>query len=63
MNEERLRTEVRILKAKGYIKNFIEVAELMEMKKSGFYNWLNGQYNLGYEKKQRLEYIINTLSQ
>ena len=42
MYEEQLRERVRILKAKGYVKSYIEVAELLEIKKNGFYNWLNG---------------------
>lgn len=63
MYEEQLRERVRILKAKGYVKSYIEVAELLEIKKNGFYNWLNGQYSLSYEKKQRLKQIIDTLTE
>lgn len=63
MTDELLRERLRILKAKGYIKSYIEVAELLEIPKSGLYNWLNGQYNFGYDKKQRLIEIIDTLTQ
>lgn len=31
------------------------------MSKSAFYNWLNKEFNLGYEKKVFLNDIIDTL--
>lgn len=63
MNDDLLRERVRLLKAKGDIKNYIELAELLEVPKNGFYNWMNNQYNFGIEKKQRLNELIDILTQ
>lgn len=51
MNDNILRYKVKILKATNSIDNYYEIAELLEMSKASFYNWLNEYYNLGYEKK------------
>ena len=61
MNNDKLRVEVKLLKAKGIIDNYYEVAELMEVSNKSFYNWLCGCYNLGYTKQERLQSIINDL--
>ena len=61
MNVDLLRQKVKLLKATDSIQNYYEVAELLEMSKSAFYNWLKGQFNLGYEKKVFLKDIIETL--
>lgn len=61
MNDDILRQRVKILKATESIQNYYEVAELLEMSKSAFYNWLNREFNLGYEKKLFLKDIIDTL--
>lgn len=61
MNDDVLRQRVKMLKATESIQNYYEVAELLEMSKSAFYNWLNREFNLGYEKKLFLKDIIDTL--
>ena len=61
MNDDVLRQRVKMLKATESIQNYYEVAELLEMSKSAFYNWLHKEYNLGYEKKVFLNEIIDTL--
>ena len=61
MNDDELRQKVKMLKATESIQNYYEVAELLEMSKQAFYNWLNKGYNLGYEKKVFLKDIIDTL--
>lgn len=61
MSDEILRKKVKLLKATDSINNYYEVAELLEMSKASFYNWLNKRYNLGYEKKIFLNDIIDTL--
>lgn len=62
MNDEKLRKSVKLLKATGGIKNYNEIAELLEMSKGSLYNWLKGYYNLGYAKKQKLKSIIQDLT-
>ena len=61
MNDNILRQRVKMLKASNSINNYYEIAELLEMSKASFYNWLNEHYNLGYEKKVFLKDIIDTL--
>lgn len=61
MNDNILRQRVKMLKATNSINNYYEIAELLEMSKASFYNWLNEHYNLGYEKKVFLNDIIDTL--
>lgn len=61
MKDEILRVKVKMLKATNSIQNYYEIAELLEMNKASFYNWLCGKYNLGYEKKVFLIDIIDTL--
>ena len=60
MNDDVLRQRVKMLKATESIQNYYEIAELLEMSKSAFYNWLNKEFNLGYEKKVFLNDIIDT---
>lgn len=61
MNDNILRKKVKMLKATDCIHNYYEIAELLEMSKASFYNWLNEKYNLGYERKVFLNEIIDTL--
>lgn len=61
MNDNELRKKVKMLKATDGIKSYYEIAELLEMSNSAFYNWLHAQFNLRYEKKVFLKEIIDTL--
>lgn len=54
MNDNKLREEVRIMKALGKIKRYCDVAQEIGMTEKSFYNWLNGYYTLGYTKKKLL---------
>ena len=62
MNDDNLRTDIKVLKAIGQIDNYAEVAEMIDIKVNSFYNWLNGYYNLSYAKKQKLKEIADILS-
>ena len=62
MNNENLRKEVKMIKALQDI-SYTELAEFLEIKRSSFYNWLKGQYNLSEEKQNRLSDIIDTLKE
>lgn len=61
MNDKELRKKVKMLKATDSIHSYLEVAEMLEISNSGFYCWLNGYYNLGAKKKERLKEIIKDL--
>ena len=41
MSDEQLRKQVKLLKATEAISNYYEIAEILEMTSTAFYNWLN----------------------
>ena len=43
--------------------SYKEIAEYIELPPKSFYSWLNGQYEVGEERKQRLKEIIDTLQE
>lgn len=57
-----LRKEVKILKAIQGV-SYKELAEYLEIRQDSFYNWLNGQYDLGDKKQKRLFEIVSTLKE
>ena len=57
-----LRKECKLLKALQGV-SYKELAENLEIKTDSFYCWLNGYYELGQEKQQRLEEIIALLKE
>lgn len=61
MRDKDLIKRIKLLKATGGIDNYYELAEILDMSVKGFYNWLGGYYNLGYEKKQLLKEVIDDL--
>ena len=62
MSDNELRKQVKLLKATEAVQNYAEIAEMLEMHKGSFYNWLKGYYNLGAGKKERLKEIIECLA-
>ena len=61
MNEF-LRNEVKYLKVYQNVQ-YKEIAELLEIQRASFYNWLKGYYDLGEEKQRRLKEIIGDLKE
>ena len=62
--QDELRYKVKLVKAQGGISSYKEIAEdYLETSYKGFLNWLNGQYEYGYEKEQLLNTIIDDLLQ
>lgn len=61
MNDEALRRKVRLLKANKSIDNYYQIAELLEMNNRSFYNWLQGAFNFGYERKEQLRKLLEEL--
>lgn len=57
-----LRKQVKELKAYQDIR-YIELAEYLEIKPNSFYNWLRGQYDLSFDRQQRLKQIIEDLKE
>ena len=58
---DNLRQKVRILKAIGQIDSYLELAEIIGIKKKSLYNWLRSEYELGEQKLKALENIVNDL--
>lgn len=61
MLDNKLRREIKLLKATGAINNYYEIAELLDITEKSFYNWLSGCYNFGEKKRQQLKGIIAAL--
>lgn len=61
MNDKELRKNVKLLKATDSIKSYTELAEMLEMSRDSFYNWLRGYYDFGAAKKERLKGLISDL--
>lgn len=60
--QEKLREQVKIIKAiNGDIFTYKDIAEMLGITINGFYNWLNKQYNLSYDKQKILEEFINNI--
>lgn len=60
--QEKLRVRVKKLKVFQGV-SYGELAELMEIGKSSFYNWVNGQYSLSSARADRLIEILDTLEE
>ena len=61
-NNEKLRQQVKILKALQNV-SYKEFAEYLEIKQQSFYNWLKGSYDLSFKKQIKLQEIIITLKE
>lgn len=61
MNEN-LRKRVKILKALNNV-SYKELANYLEISVSGMYAWIEGNYNFGHEKQQRLREILTNLEE
>lgn len=55
-----LRERVRLFKAK-YLFPYSQIAAMLMIPSSSFYNWLNGQYELSEKRQKILEEFINRL--
>ena len=55
-----LRKQVKLLKALQGV-SYKEIAEYLELPPKSFYNWLNGQFEFGEEREERLKDILANL--
>lgn len=62
MEQDNLRKRVRILKALQSV-SYKEVSEYLEIHTNSFYNWIKGYYNLSEEKANRLNEILDLISE
>lgn len=53
-----LREKVRLCKAYSPEWNYVKMAELLQVSKGGFYNWMAGQYDLSPQKQEELKGIL-----
>lgn len=61
--QEQLRKNVRLAKALNDNEfTYKDFASVIDITENGFYNFLNGYYNLSYQKAKELEdFIVNLL--
>lgn len=60
--QKKLRDQVKIVKALyGDIFTYKDLADYLNININSFYNWLNGYYNLGKEKEEKLQVLINDI--
>lgn len=60
--QKKLRDQVKIVKALyGDIFTYKDFADYLNININSFYNWLNGYYNLGKEKEEKLQVLINDI--
>ena len=62
MSDEKLRYEIKMLKAFGQKITYKEIAEYLQITYGAFLHWLNGQYNFSTKRKEELSIIISNLS-
>lgn len=58
MSDKELIKRVKILKAMGFIKNYYELSQKLEITEKSLYNWIGGYYQLSYKNKQKLNNIL-----
>lgn len=61
LTDEYLRNRCKLIKAIGQVESYIELAEMIDIKRKSFYNWLRGEYDLSNSKKTLLNDILNDL--
>ena len=59
--QDKLRQQVKIAKALNDEWNFKAMSEVIQISTYAFYNWLNGAYELSYNKEKVLESLIADL--
>ena len=59
--QDKLRQQVKIAKALNDEWNFKAMSEVIQISVHSFYNWLNGSYELSYNKEKELENLISDL--
>lgn len=60
-NQHELRKSVRIAKALNTDWSYRQMAEVIQITPNAFYNWLNGYYDLSFEKEQELDELVYDL--
>jgi hypothetical protein len=61
LTDEYLRNRCKLIKAIGQVESYIELAEMIDIKRKSFYNWLRGEYDLSNSKKTLLKDILDDL--
>ena len=61
MNQNNLRQQVKLTKALNDDFSYKDFAEALNITDHSFYNWLNGYYNLSYQKYIYLKGILDDL--
>lgn len=58
---EDLRKQVRLCKVYNNEWSYKQFAEVIDITPNSFYNWLNGYYELSYQKEKILKELLSDL--
>lgn len=59
--QDKLRQQVKIAKALNDEWSYKAMSEVIQISTHAFYNWLNGAYELSYNKERELTDLVSNL--
>jgi len=64
MDQKNLRKFCKIIKSlNDDFFTYKDIAEMLDISVNSFYNWLNGAYDLSYNKAKELEIFLHNLAE
>ena len=60
--QDNLRQQVKLAKALNDEWSYKTMSEVIQISANAFYNWLNGYYQLSYNKERKLSELVSNLT-
>ena len=60
--QDNLRQQVKLAKALNDEWSYKAMSEVIQISSNAFYNWLNGYYDLSYNKERELSDLVSNLT-
>ena len=60
--QDNLRQQVKLAKALNDEWSYKAMSEVIQISTNAFYNWLNGYYQLSYNKERELSDLVSNLT-
>lgn len=60
--QDNLRQQVKLAKALNDEWSYKAMSEVIQISSTAFYNWLNGYYDLSYNKERELSDLVSNLT-
>lgn len=60
--QDNLRQQVKLAKALNDEWSYKAMSEVIQISSNAFYNWLNGYYDLSYNKERKLSDLVSNLT-